>query len=323
VIERIVSADAAGQRLDKFLRRALESVPASHLFKLIRTRKVRVNGKRVRGETLLQAGDKVSVLGDEAALLRPQPSGSPATRSSFEPPADAEALSVLFEDESLLVCNKPAGLAIHPGSGIRGATLVDLVRAYLPKAAPGEFPASPGHRLDRDTSGVVLVAKSRRCMVRLTELFTAGDVRKLYLALAKGRFSEPTGVIDIPLAEHQQTQKSRSVHGVKFQPALTHYRVLGATEEVSLLSCRIETGRTHQIRRHLAAVSHPVVGDRRHGDFPFNRRLRAQAGLKRMFLHSWKLELAHPNSNKPLSFTAPLPEELLQTLDSLKLERPK
>jgi len=320
VVERIVSADAAGQRLDKFLRRALESVPASHLFKLIRTRKVRVNGKRVRGETLLQAGDKVSVLGDEATLLRPMPS---TAKPGVEPPADAADLSVLFEDENLLVCNKPAGLAIHPGSGIRGATLVDLVRAYLPKAAPGEFPASPGHRLDRDTSGVVLVAKSRRCMVRLTELFTAGDVRKVYLALARGRFSEPTGVIDIPLAEHQQTQKSRSVHGVKFQPALTRYQVLSATEEVSLLTCRIETGRTHQIRRHLAAVSHPIVGDRRHGDFPFNRRLRAQAGLKRMFLHSWKLELAHPITNKPLSFTAPLPEELLQALDSLKLERPQ
>jgi 23S rRNA pseudouridine955/2504/2580 synthase len=320
VIERIVSADAAGQRLDKFLRRALESVPASHLFKLIRTRKVRVNGKRVRGETLLQAGDKVTVQGDEATLLRPMPSAGKA--SSAEPVADAADLSVLFEDENLLVCNKPAGLAIHPGSGIRGATLVDLVRAYLPKAAAGEFPASPGHRLDRDTSGVVLVAKSRRCMVRLTEIFTAGDVRKVYLALAKGRFSEPEGTIDLPLAEHQQTQKSRTAHGVKFQPAITRYQVRAATEEVSLLSCRIETGRTHQIRRHLAAVGHPIVGDRRHGDFPFNRRLRAQAGLKRMFLHAWKLDLAHPITAKPLSFTAPLPEELAQALDRLGLVRP-
>jgi 23S rRNA pseudouridine955/2504/2580 synthase len=281
---------------------------------------VRVNGRRARGETLLQAGDRVTVRGDEAALLQPVAS----SRRKPGPVAleAAEPLRVLFEDEDLLVCDKPAGLAVHPGSGITGATLVDLVRAHVGPAAAGAFPASPGHRLDRDTSGVVLVAKSRRCMVRLTEIFTAGDARKVYLALAKGRFSEPSATIDLPLAEHQQTQKSRAAHGVKLQPAVTRYQVLESTEEVSLLSCRIDTGRTHQIRRHLAAVGHPVVGDRRHGDFPFNRRLRAQAGLRRMFLHAWRLELAHPITAKPLRFAAPLPDELLLVLDRLSLAHP-
>jgi len=316
VIERVVSEDAGGQRLDKFLRRALPSVPSSHLYKLLRTRQVRVNGQRSKGDRLLQTGDRVVVRGDPEALLGP-PEGRPAA-----PPLGAFRASLLHEDAQLLAVNKPAGLAVHPGSGIQGATLVDLARAHVAAPPDGEFQPSPGHRLDRDTSGVVLVAKTRRCMVRLAEVFAAGEAEKRYLALVKGQLSQARGTIDLPLAEHQQTRRSREARGVNLQEAVTHYRVLGSSALVSLLECRIDTGRTHQIRRHLAAIGHPVVGDRRYGDFPFNRRLKAEAHLGRMFLHAASLSLAHPLTGQPLHLVAPLPAELADVLAALGIAAP-
>ena len=313
-----VSADAAGQRLDKFLRRALKDVPLSHIFKLLRTRRVRVNGARGRGEQVLAEGDAVVVRGDEARLLGERGEGA------REPPRVAEvSFRVLYEDEHLLAVNKPAGLAAHPGTGITGATLVEEARAYLAVPAdlpPTEFKPSPAHRLDRETSGVVLVAKTRRCMARLTEIFTSGEgVRKSYLALAKGKMPRAEGTVELPLSEHEQTARSKSARGVNFQEATTHYRVVASMREASLLQLRIETGRTHQIRRHLQAIGHPVAGDARYGDFPFNRAAKTRWGLRRMFLHAWRLELPHPMSARTLQVEAPVPEELVEVLGRMNL----
>jgi 23S rRNA pseudouridine955/2504/2580 synthase len=320
VIELTVSADAAGQRLDKYVRRALRDVPLSHLYKMFRTKKIRVNGLRGRPEQLLADGDKIAIRGDEEKLLVPaegKARGARPPRHSFR---------VLLEDADLLAVDKPAGLAAHPGSGIEGATLVDEVRAYLrvpDDVSPGEYRPSPAHRLDRDTSGIVLVAKNRKTMVRLGELFTEGEeVRKAYLALAKGKFSKGSGVIDLPLTEHEQTARSKDRHGVKFQEALTRWQVASANHDASLLQVRIETGRTHQIRRHLQAMGHPVAGDRRYGDFGFNREARARWGLRRMFLHAWRLEIPHPVTGTPLRLEAPLPPELTDVLGRANLEGP-
>ena len=219
-----------------------------------------------------------------------------------------------------MAIDKPAGLAVHPGSGIETATLVDLIRDYLgPRAVRNGFTASPAHRLDMDTSGVILAAKTRPCMVALTEMFTHGHPDKTYVTLVKGRFSEPRGVIDIPLAEHEQSGKSRAARGVNMQTAVTRYKVLSAGDLVSLVECKIETGRTHQIRRHMAAMGHPVAGDRRYGDFPFNRDLKARFGLKRMFLHARKISLKHPLTGEFLTIEAPLPSELVSALEALKI----
>ncbi len=318
MIELTVSPDAAGQRLDKYVRRALRDVPLSHVYKMFRTRKVRVNGQRGKPEQLLAAGDRIAIRGDEERLLAPAAEPRPrASRTTFR---------VLHEDEHLLAVDKPAGLAAHPGSGIEGATLVDEVRAHLrvpDDLPPGEFRPSPAHRLDRDTSGVVLVAKTRRAMVRLGELFTEGDeVRKKYLALAKGKFSKGAGLIDLPLSEHEQTARSKDRHGVKFQEALTRWQVVSANRDASLLQVRIETGRTHQIRRHLQAAGHPVAGDRRYGDFAFNREARSRWGLRRMFLHAWRLQIPHPVGGAPLRLEAPLPAELVEVLGRANLEGP-
>jgi 23S rRNA pseudouridine955/2504/2580 synthase len=320
VLKLEVSDDAAGQRLDKFLRRALKDVPLSHIYKLLRTRKVRVNGARGRGEQLLAAGDEVHVRGDEERLLGaalPGGSAVPEVRVTFR---------VLFEDEHLLAVDKPAGLAAHPGTGISGATLVEEARAYLKVPAdlpPTEFKPSPAHRLDRETSGVVLVAKTRRAMARLTALFTEGEgIHKSYLALVKGKMPRPEGTIDLPLSEHEQTARSKAQRGVNFQEATTHYRVVSAMREASLLQLRIETGRTHQIRRHLQAVGHPVAGDARYGDFAFNRVARTRWGMRRMFLHAWKLEIPHPMTSRPVRLVAPPPDELLAVLGRMNLAPP-
>ena len=312
-LEYTISQDAAGQRLDKFLRKRLAEMPLSHLYKLVRTKKVRVNGARADIAQLLNPGDVVVVHGAREA--NPQ---APRPREPRPPGAVPQDFGVLYEDPHLLVCDKPAGLAIHPGTGIAGDTLVDEVRAYLERQGlfvpEGEFKPSPAHRLDRETSGVVVVAKTRQAMVRLTEIFTAGDAKKSYLALAKGRFQRDRGTVELRLAEHQQTQASKEQRGINLQDAVTHWTKLAGGGEATLLELEIETGRTHQIRRHLAAIGHPVVGDAKYGDFAFNRRARAAWGLRRMFLHSARLALAHPVTGKRLVFAAPLPPELLQAL---------
>jgi 23S rRNA pseudouridine955/2504/2580 synthase len=318
VIELTVSADAAGQRLDKYVRRALRDVPLSHVYKMFRTRKIRVNGSRGRPEQLLADGDRIAIRGDEEKLLVPAEGAVKGARPV------KHTFRVLYEDEHVLVVDKPAGLAAHPGSGIEGATLVDEVRAYLrvpEDLAPGEFRPSPAHRLDRDTSGVVLTAKTRKAMVRLGELFTEGDeIRKAYLALAKGKMPRPAGVIELPLSEHEQTSRSRDRRGVNFQDAVTRWQVTSSNHDASFLSVRIETGRTHQIRRHLQAMGHPVAGDRRYGDFPFNREARSRWGLRRMFLHAWKLEIPHPITGAPLRLESPLPPELVEVLGRANLD---
>jgi 23S rRNA pseudouridine955/2504/2580 synthase len=320
VIELTVSADAAGQRLDKYVRRALRDVPLSHVYKMLRTRKIRVNGARGRGEQVLAEGDKVVIRGDEERLLSSPTGGAAAAR------APRTTFRVLHEDEHLLAVDKPAGLAAHPGSGIEGATLVDEVRSHLrvpEDLPPGEFRPSPAHRLDRDTSGIVLVAKTRKAMVRLGAIFTEGEeVKKTYLALAKGKMPRPSGLIDLPLSEHEQTARSKDRRGVNFQEAVTRWQAASSNHDASLLVVRIETGRTHQIRRHLQAAGHPVAGDRRYGDFAFNRSARARWGLKRMFLHAWRLAIPHPVTGAPLDLVAQLPAELLEVLSRANLTAP-
>jgi len=310
-----ISEDGAGQRLDKFVRKVLPEVPLSAIFKLIRTKKVRVNGVRAEEKQLLVAGDVVTVR-DQALDARPAASDKPRVPQKIR-----RTFTVLHEDAHILVCVKPPGLAIHPGSGITGATLVDEVRAYLPPVPDGEFKPAPAHRLDKETSGVVVVAKTRQAIVRLAEIFAGDETKKTYLALVQG-VVQPSGVIDVKLAEHQQTAASKEQRGVNMQEALTRYRRLDATRDVSLVEVEIETGRTHQIRRHFVAIGHPLAGDDKHGDFPWNKHIRGEWGLKRMFLHAARLQLPHPHSGDRMTFRAPVPKDLTDVLDHLGLALP-
>ncbi len=310
-----ISADAAGQRLDKYVRRVLPDVPMSAVYKLIRTKKIRVNGARAEESQLLRAGDVLTVR-DQAL----QPSSARLAIPAAPRPA-RQSFLVLHEDTHILVCAKPAGLAIHPGSGITEETLVDQVRRYLGDPPEGEFRPAPAHRLDRETSGVVVVAKTRQAIVKLAEIFTEGAAKKIYLALVRGRVDKE-GVIDLPLAEHQQSGASKAARGVNMQSALTRFRLVAQGKDAALVEVEIETGRTHQIRRHFAAIDHPVIGDAKHGDFPFNRRAKSEWGLKRMFLHSARLGIDHPVTGQHMTFRAPLPKELGAVLDHLGMELP-
>ncbi len=317
MIEVRIDEDAAGQRLDKYLRRRLPTVPASHLHKMIRTKKVRVNGKRCKAEQDLLLGDVIAIWGDEKQLV-----GEPG-KPKAPPPLDPEKLEVLLEDDWLMVVNKPSGMAVHTGSGITGGTLVDYARAYLgPKGVRNDFAASPAHRLDRETSGVIIVAKRRPAMVHFTEVFTHGRAKKRYLTLVKGHLPKPTGLIDLALSEHQQTALSKAERGVNMQEARTRYTVVKQAGDAALLHCVIETGRTHQIRRHLASIGHPVAGDRKYGDFSFNREAKARFGLKRLFLHAERLEFPHPQHGGKVLVEAPLPGELLEVLKRLAISYP-
>mgnify|MGYP001157465944 CR=1 FL=1 len=310
MLQYTAGADFQNVRLDKFLRKKLPSVPVSHLFKMIRTKKVRVNGRRAQPEQLLQPEDVITVRGDEKQLTAHVPQ-----EERKAPPLDLTQLKVLFEDDWMMVIDKPSGLAVHPGSGIHTGTVVDLVREYLgPKAFRNEFGASPAHRLDRETSGLLVVAKRRPAMVHFTDVFTHHKAKKKYLALAKGKMHRPSGVIDLPLAEHQQTALSKSRRGINMQPAVTRWRLLAQGGAAAYVECVIETGRTHQIRRHFAAVGHPLAGDKKHGDFAFNREAKAQWKLDRLFLHAAHLEFPHPEDNRRMVMESKLPAELTEVL---------
>ena len=310
-----ISSDAAGQRLDKYVRRLLPALPLSAIYKLIRTKKVRVNGVKAEEAQLLAAGDVV-LIRDQAVRERPGDGAKAGAKRPLQ-----RTFEILHEDAHILVCAKPAGLAAHPGTGITGATLVDEVRAYLGETAEGEFKPAPAHRLDRETSGVIVVAKSRQAIVALAETFTNQHPKKVYLALVAGRV-EREGVIDTPLAEHQQTPASKAQRGVNLQEAVTRYRLIAQNRDASLVEVEIETGRTHQIRRHFEAIGHPVVGDTKYGDFPFNRRAKAEWGQKRMFLHAARLGLPHPVTTQAMTFRAPLPPELCEVVDRLGFALP-
>jgi 23S rRNA pseudouridine955/2504/2580 synthase len=318
MLEFRISEDHAGLRLDKFLKKKLDRVPVSHLFKMIRVKKVRVNGKRAQPDQDLALGDVVTIRGDEKQLLTP--AAKPENPGPLVTQADVEQLKVLFEDDWLLVMDKPTGMAVHTGSGITGGTVVDVVRAYLgPKAVRNDFAASPAHRLDRETSGVIVVAKRRPAMVHFTDVFTHHKAKKRYLALVKGKVAQQKGLIDLPLSEHQQTAKSKSERGVNMQPARTRYTVMAQGPDCALVSCTIETGRTHQIRRHMAAIGNPVLGDKKYGDFPFNREAKTRWGLKRLFLHAEQIDFPHPEDGRRVLVEAKLPRDLTDVLQLVGL----
>lgn len=318
MLEYRVTEDHQGVRLDKYLKKTLANVPFSHLFKMIRVKKIRVNGKRCKPEQELQSGDVITVRGDEQQLL-----GDRERKAPPPPKVDLSELKILHEDEWILIIDKPSGMAAHTGSGVTGGTVVDVARAYLgPKAERNGFSASPAHRLDRETSGVIIVAKRRPAMVHFTDVFTRHTAKKKYLVLVKGKMPQRNGLIDLPLAEHQQTQESRDRRGVNMQEARTRWEVLSQNSHAAFLACTIETGRTHQIRRHFAAIGHPVAGDSKHGDFAFNREVKAKWGLKRLFLHATRLEFPHPEGGRRMVVETKLPDELLEVLQRAALEGP-
>ncbi len=290
-----IDDEGAGQRVDNFLHRELPGVPRSRVYRLLRRGEVRVNGGRVRADHRLEAGDEVRI-----PPVRLRVEGAP-------PSADRAAAildRVLFEDKRLLVVDKPAGLAVHGGSGISHG-VIELLRA----ARPDLRDLSLAHRLDRETSGCLVIARKRSALRALHEKFRQGVVEKNYLALVVGDWQLGEQLIDEPLrVTHRKGGERHVIVSADGKPAQTGVRLSRSYGKFSLVQCSPRTGRTHQIRVHLQSVGFPIAGDDRYGDEDANRRLKA-LGLPRLFLHAQSIAFPDEHGNE-LHFTAPLPDDL-------------
>lgn len=310
----LVDEDGAGQRLDNFLMRHLKGVPKTHVYRIIRSGEVRVNKGRAQADTRLQAGDAVRlppVRVSERVADKAQAMADSVARGA--PPRE---FTVLFEDDSLLAIDKPAGVAVHGGSGVSFG-VIEQLRMARPQAKFLELV----HRLDRETSGILLIAKKRSALTNLQDQFRERETGKTYLALVAGTWPANKKVLDKPLHKFLLPDGERRVKVTNRDdpdgmPSVTLVKVRpSSAKQFSLLEVTIKTGRTHQIRVHLASEGHPIAGDDKYGDFELNKSLQRTGGLpalKRMFLHAWRLQFTHPASGERLELLTPLPTELAQ-----------
>lgn len=288
-----VGEEAAGQRIDNYLLRLAKGVPKSHVYRILRSGEVRVNKGRIGADYRLREGDVVRVPPIRVAA---------ATAKSAAPARDFD---LVFEDEALIVLDKPSGTAVHGGSGVSFGVIEQLRRAR-PQAKFLEL----AHRLDRETSGLLIVAKKRAALTSLHDMFRAGKIAKRYLALVRGRWLNPTQHVRLSLHKYLTDDGERRVSvAAEGKEAHSIVRLKARWENFSLVEVELKTGRTHQIRVHLSHFGFPIAGDDKYGDFTLNRELQ-KAGLKRMFLHAATLSLCHPLTGELVAMEAPLPAEL-------------
>jgi 23S rRNA pseudouridine955/2504/2580 synthase len=295
-----IDEEQAGQRIDNFLRRELPGLPKGRLYRILRRGEVRVNGGRVRAEYKLVSGDEVRV-----------PPARVNVDSSAPPSGSGRALlgQILFEDKLMLVINKPSGMAVHGGSGVSHG-VIEILRDARPELRD----LSLAHRLDRETSGCLVLAKRRSALRALHAMFRDGLVEKNYLALAVGDWQHGSQLIDAPLfVQHQQGGERHVIVSPEGKPAQTRISLSRSFGRYSLLQCQPMTGRTHQIRVHAAHAGHPLAGDDRYGDENENAVLK-KLGLKRLFLHAQSIAFPDEHGNE-LHFTAPLADDLDQFMN--------
>jgi len=289
-IEFVVSADDAKLRLDHFLAKRLPEYSRSRLQRLIRSGFVRINGATTRPRQIVRAGDKIDLTEPPVEKIDVRPEPIP--------------LEVLFEDGDLIVINKPAGLTVHPGAGHRQHTLVNALLSHCATLSGIGGKERPGivHRLDKETSGCLVVAKNDTAHRELSTQFAARTVEKIYLALVAGKLRKPSGVIEEKIGRHPIHRQRMSATSPRGRSAKTEYRVIRSSDEASLVECRLHSGRTHQIRVHLHHLGHPVLGDKIYAP-------RFAKNFARQMLHAWKLGFRHPRTGKWKHFEAPLPAD--------------
>lgn len=295
-----VDEESAGQRLDNFLIRHLKGVPKTHVYRIIRSGEVRVNKGRASADTRIEAGDVVRL---------PPVRISDKVAEKAARPAPAREFPLLLEDDALMAIDKPAGVAVHGGSGVSFG-VIEQLRQARPLAKLLELV----HRLDRETSGILLVAKKRSALKHLQDQFRERETGKTYLALVQGSWPEKLKVIDSALhkfllPDGERRVKVTSNDDPEGMRSITLVKVAERLVGCTLLEVTIKTGRTHQIRVHLASQGHPIAGDDKYGDFEWNKVLQKQ-GLKRMFLHAWRLQFTHPLTGKRVELKSNLPSEL-------------
>jgi 23S rRNA pseudouridine955/2504/2580 synthase len=294
-----VDAESTGQRLDNVLLRLLKGVPKTHVYRVIRSGEVRVNSGRAQADTRVAAGDRIRV----------PPMRLAERRADAAPTAPPREFPVLFEDDHLLAIAKPAGVAVHGGSGVSSGVIEQLRRAR-PQTRYLELV----HRLDKETSGVLLLAKKRSALTALQDQFRARETGKVYAALVFGAWPKGLKVIDLALHKTLDAAGERHVRVVPAAHAdgrrsISLVRVVRPVGDCTLLDVTLKTGRTHQIRVHLAASGHPIVGDPKYGDFARNKAFARERRFTRMFLHARELAFDHPAGGERLTLTAPLPPE--------------
>ncbi|MGB8857381.1 MAG: RluA family pseudouridine synthase [Burkholderiales bacterium] len=313
---RWVEVDEQGvaQRIDNYLLKILKGVPKSHIYRILRSGEVRVNSGRVDATYRLELGDKLR--------LPPVRVAEPAVKSVFRLPADKARLMerVIYQDDALIILDKPAGMAVHGGSGV-SLGIIEQLRLELPQQKFLEL----AHRLDRETSGILLLAKKRAALVALHELMrpgsdaspNAGRMEKRYLALVAGDWKNRVQHVKFSLLKQVTADGERRVHvDPGGMAAHTVFHLRQRYPNFSLLEAELKTGRTHQIRVHLAHLGFPIAGDDKYGDFELNRQV-SRRGLKRMFLHAWRVVLPHPLTGETLKLEAPPPPELEKFLQQL------
>lgn len=307
-----IGHDADGQRLDNYLLRIAKGVPKSHIYRIVRAGEVRINKKRVTVDTRLALGDELRV---------------PPIRVTTQPkparvkPIDDQDLPILYEDEHLIVVDKPAGLAAHGGSGVSFG-LIERVRASRPNQPYLEL----AHRLDRETSGVMILAKTRKALVRLHEMMRDGEVHKSYRTLVLGDWVNDRQHVKVPLFKYVTSSGERRVRvdEEKGLPSHTIFQLIERFGDVSYLSVDLKTGRTHQIRVHAQYCGHPLVGDEKYGNFEMNKAIaKGCLGIpfKRMFLHAAHLSFKHPVTGAPMEISAPLPRECDELITTLRARK--
>ncbi len=313
-----VDDGSAGQRLDNFLFKHLKGVPKTHVYRIIRSGEVRVNKGRAQAETRIEEGDLVRI--------PPLRTSASAAAPEASKPAPARVFTVLHEDDALIAIDKPAGVAVHGGSGVSFG-VIEQLRSARPTARFLELV----HRLDRETSGILLVAKKRSALTHLQDQFRERETGKTYLALVLGDWPANKKVIDSPLARYllpagdgtggEGERRVRVVakdhpdamRAVTLVKVLDKFSLPGEAEPMSLLAVTIKTGRTHQIRVHLASSGHPIAGDEKYGVYARNRELQ-KLGLRRMFLHAWRLQFNHPADGRRVALQADPPDDLAEVL---------
>ncbi len=312
VTQECIGEDSNGQRIDNFLFKRFRGVPKSHVYQILRSGQVRVNSKRINAQYRLQLGDNIRI----PPIRKEQRSDSchhQITKSRFF------TFNILFQDEALLVIDKPAGMAVHGGSGVSFG-VIEQLRAQN----PGWKFLELVHRLDRNTSGVLLLAKKRQALVDLHRQIREGLTQKYYLVLVKGKWRNPKQIVKYPLSKYVTAAGERRVAVTTGecdgQHAHTVFRLQKSWGKFSLLEAELKTGRTHQIRVHLSHLDFPIIGDDKYGDFDLNKQLakkNQKPGLARMFLHAHKILITHPLSGERLQLEAPLTKDLQVFLNGL------
>ena len=299
-----ISNEEADQRIDNFLMRVCKGVPKSHIYRVLRSGEVRVNKGRIDQTYRLKEGDVVRI---------------PPVRVAEKPMpvVPGAEFRILLEDAHLLVIDKPSGVAVHGGSGVSYG-VIEQLRAARPQAKFLELV----HRLDRDTSGILMLAKKRSALTDLHEQIREGRLDKRYFTLVHGDWQNARQHVKLPLFKYTTPDGERRVRvQADGQPSHTVFNLVRRYGDFALLEAELKTGRTHQIRVHLASTGFPIIGDDKYGDFGLNKSLQkaegARIAFKRMFLHAWQLTFTHPDTGKPVALKAPLPAECEQFLQSL------